>query len=104
MAAVDGHPVAIGITAGNAWLLTANEIGFEQEPERAFRLFSCRHEPPANRGSQGTASPALSTLPAGDQLIRFVRKRLHVGLGGRIGHGPDQMFSQLSTLNSQPVW
>ena len=70
MAAVDGRPIAAGIAAGNVWLRTAN-IGFEQEPGRVFRLFSCRHEPPANRGSQGTTSPALSALPARDQLIQF---------------------------------
>jgi len=38
-----------------------------------------------------------------DQLIQFVRDGLHLGLGGRIGHGPDQVFPQLSTLNPQPI-
>ena len=32
-----------------------------------------------------------------EQLIQFVRNRRHLGLGGRTGNGPDQVFSQLST-------
>jgi hypothetical protein len=61
-----------------------------REPKhfRAVRARGDARPPDGGSGAQGV-----------DQLIHFVRKRLHLGLGGRIGDGPDQSFSQRSTLN-----
>ena len=41
--------------------------------------------------------PTRSGVQGVDQLIQFVRDGLHLGLSGRVGDGPDQVFSQPST-------
>ena len=88
----------------------ADELGkalwFDRHQGRAW---AAGRQPPRGGQPSVRASPPDGGSGAQDvnQLIQFVLLRLHLGLGGRIGDGPDQSFSQRSTLDSQhstPCW